>query len=756
MSSRAGLNINGTTSDNRGQQSVAQSALRKAGLVFSDSDISMRTPRNKGGPMRTSSRGNSSEGGGEAGGGGGPSSRRGASSGGDQSGGGPSRMRLDPIAGNKHRARDRANPMGVRPGANGAGGGSGGGSERARHGKGKGRTGRTTGGGGIVTSLASDGEEFTASKAITAIKRFFAPRWNAEAKFLNLEAMHADPILKEENIPAPGQPGAPSQLTTVMWKLAGELYPDMTTLSVAHNNFASLVPIINLPDYLWKIQNLSLEGNKIQWTKDLALLSTVSNKKKRREIKPVGPTSSKGAEDLPCHRLPNLKELILVGNPVYDTAISVGNEEGYRQEVLARFPTLSMLDRKPVTPVEADFASLPGNSTAAASSGGGATVSLSAAAQTVLGNHKQRKAGMAAVSAAAAAGVEPKNFPVEIKEGFVDPAAQGIVPDFLSKYFSLFDTSRTDLLPAYAPSARMSITTNFHIPPRAKVEGWQNSKEMPNQKNLAKDPLTRRIMDRNLMRRGTKIPHLYSGHKEITDVLNRFPKTTHPLADASKFVFDAWVLPNAGVLDAMVGTSDGSTAASGRLEGEKPEAVLWIQVHGEFAEAPSGGIRSFDRVFLVAPVTPGSVAANAGWPCVILNDMITYRLFSHPKAWSSASIPTGDGSAALAATINGPSGSSLRITGPSTSGTAAAPPQVNGRPGDLLAGLPVYLQNQAPAPGLNEQQHTLSLQLAAQTQLTYPFAVQCLQENGWDPVLAMTNFQALKATGTIPAEAFVA
>ena len=56
----------------------------------------------------------------------------------------------------------------------------------------------------------------------------------------------------------------------------------------------------------------------------------------------------------------------------------------------------------------------------------------------------------------------------------------------------------------------------------------------------------------------------------------------------------------------------------------------------------------------------------------------------------------------------------------------------------------------------NEQQHVLSLQLASQTGLTYPFAVQCLSENSWNPEQALTNFQSLKAAGSIPAEAFAA
>jgi len=649
-------------------------------------------------------------------------------------------------------------------------------SDRAK-GKGKSKqqgTGRVPGGGGGATSLsaavASDGREFTASKAIAAIKRFFAPRWNAEARFLNLEAMHADPILKEENIPAPGQSGAPSQLTSVMWKLAGEMFPDIATLSVAHNNFKTVVPLLTLPDYLPKLQNLSLEGNQIQWARDLGGLAQHSSKGKAKQKATAKPGASNGAQsastdassDSPSSRLrlPNLQELILNGNPVYETAVAVGNEEGYRQEILARFPTLTMLDRKPVSQVESDFAKLPTAGSGGALGGAIGSAGLAAAANVIVGNSKGRKAGAAATLAAAAAGVEPRNFPVEMKEGFVDPAAQGIVPEFLSKFFSLYDTSRKDLVHAYAASARITVTTNFQLPPRAKVEGWQHSKEMPNQKSLNRDVLGKRITDRNLMRRGTKIPSIYTGHSEIQDVLSKLPKTTHPLQDASKFVFDAWVLPNTGVLEAIVGTSNPATpgiaGAQAALQGEKPEALLWIQVHGQFAEAPSEGIRSFDRIFLVAPAAPGSAAANAGWPCVILSDMITLRHFSHPKAWSPTSLPVGDGTAALAAMAAAPMGSAPPV--------AAAPgiggPVVNGVPAGAGPSLnpvllPPHLQNQPPAPGLNEQQHILSIQLAAETRLAYPFAVQCLQENAWDPALAMSNFQALKAAGAIPAEAFV-
>ncbi len=82
--------------------------------------------------------------------------------------------------------------------------------------------------------------------------------------------------------------------------------------------------------------------------------------------------------------------------------------------------------------------------------------------------------------------------------------------------------------------------------------------------------------------------HLHNGAGSILAVLNKLPKTSHPLNDASKFVVDAWVLPNS-----VIGA---------RLKGEeKPEALLYINVHGEFAEAPS---QVSDPLIVLSPWLP--------------------------------------------------------------------------------------------------------------------------------------------------------
>ena len=496
--------------------------------------------------------------------------------------------------------------------------------------------------------------------------------------------MRADPILQAEGIKPPGVAGSPKELGNVIWKLCSETYPDVVTISLANNGLRSLGPVSSLPAYFPNLMNLSLEGNELKWTKDLDTFALRKSK------------------------LTNLKELLLTGNPVHASAVAAGNEEGYRREVLSKFRQLTLLDQKPVTPTESGFANLP-------TSG------------------KSKKVD------ADAAQVPIRNFPVPNKPGFVDAEAGAIMPNFLSKYFTLYDSDRNQLSEAYAPLAQFSFCLNVVPPPRARAAGFLHT--MPHQKELSFD----RYQDngnRNLMRVHTpKVRHqsLHHGVGSILACLRKLPKTSHPLNDASKFVVDAWVLPN--------------NVIGARIKGEeRPEALLYINVHGEYAEAPSQGIRSFDRTFAVAPTPPDSPAATAGWPCVILSDQLVVRHYSSPSAWAPDSLSTGEITAEQTQALQAAQQAGQPAGVPPPPGPAVGAVSAPAAPGS--AALPAHLQNQAPAAGINEQQHAMSLQLAAQTGLIYPFAVQCLQENGWDYNLALTNFQNLKASNAIPPQAF--
>lgn len=386
---------------------------------------------------------------------------------------------------------------------------------------------------------------------------------------------------------------------------------------------------------------------------------------------------------------------------------------GYRAEVLSHFPTLTLLDRVPVTPKEQAIAQLPSSSKGGPSGKGKGGSDPS----TTLGPDTPTK---------------PFSSTLHIKPGFSDPSAESIVPTFLAKFFQLYDSQRdsADLRAAYASNATFSHSLNQRVSPRSQAAGYLTSAEMPRQRDLNWHGYTGKgLNSHDIMSLGSKSASkgFPVGANAIMAVLAKMPKTTHPLNDASKFVVDSWLLPNQAV-GALVGadSSSGAQQNGGGSTEQRPEAVLFINVKGEYQEHPSMGYRSFDRTFIVAPSAPGSTAANAGWPCVILSEQLTVRHYSGTASWRPGTLASGD-----------------------QAQQALQPQQQQGQPSAAAPG-----SGPQPPPGINEQQHFLSLEFARQTGLTYPFALQCLQENGWQPQAAMEVFQNLKGQGAIPQEAF--
>ncbi|KAL7009345.1 nuclear mRNA export, poly(A)+RNA binding protein [Cystobasidiomycetes sp. EMM_F5] len=185
---------------------------------------------------------------------------------------------------------------------------------------------------------------------------------------------------------------------------------------------------------------------------------------------------------------------------------------------------------------------------------------------------------------------------------------------------------------------------------------------------------------------------LHTGPDAIVAVLLKLPATSHPLSDASKFVVDTWQQPGPS---------------------ETLAQVLTVVVHGEFAEQPSMGLRSFDRTFVLAPAGPGTSAATLGWPCVIVSDSLMVRNWVNPAAF----------------------------TPDAPNATASAP---------SLAPSTVPIASSDPV--LNPEQQALMNQLHEQTRLNAQFCYQCLSETGWVLQNALQAFEAAKAS--IPPEAF--
>lgn len=116
--------------------------------------------------------------------------------------------------------------------------------------------------------------------------------------------MGEDELLKKHHLSPPGSGGSVRD-AAVIFKMASQLKPEVQTISLA-NNYITGGMLAAMPRYLPRLANLSLANNKIRTPKDLDSI-----------------TSKKG-------RLEYLRELILVGNPVREEEVKLGQLDRYR------------------------------------------------------------------------------------------------------------------------------------------------------------------------------------------------------------------------------------------------------------------------------------------------------------------------------------------------------------------------------------------------------------------------------------------
>ncbi|PPQ83094.1 hypothetical protein CVT25_003798 [Psilocybe cyanescens] len=357
----------------------------------------------------------------------------------------------------------------------------------------------------------------------------------------------------------------------------------------------------------------------------------------------------------------HLRELVLTGNPLREQAYKAGQGATYRSDIVRRFTSLAVLDQEPIAQISFDG---PQPSTSAMP-------------------------------------VEKPNattFPFDMNPSFVTGVDGGLVSKFLINFFNAFDGQRESLINAYDPAATFSFSANTSIPARARLVGFHSSREMPNQRKLE----WKTWLDggsRNLNRIGgdpqKTLQNLHVGGEQIISVLRSLPSTAHDIGGPpEKFCIDAFPV--------MHGQSMG----------------LLLTVHGQFTELGTGGIRSFDRTFMLVPATEGSRAKANGWDIVILSDQWIIRSYSSHEAWKPSPLLV---QAVVNKSQNGPANSGFSLM--------SFPPDQQA----VLAQLP-------------EAQRNLVVQISSQTRLNAKFAIDCLQLNGWDLGKAVANFNQVKSS----------
>jgi hypothetical protein len=97
-------------------------------------------------------------------------------------------------------------------------------------------------------------EEGSGKSTVDTLRRFLSGRWDADAKYLNLEAIADDAILQDAGIEQPDAEDK-SKVGAALMKLAGEMFPDVSDSRLqasvffvyqANPSVTSLLPSLSL------------------------------------------------------------------------------------------------------------------------------------------------------------------------------------------------------------------------------------------------------------------------------------------------------------------------------------------------------------------------------------------------------------------------------------------------------------------------------------------------------------------------------
>ncbi|KAL2315793.1 mRNA export factor mex67 [Schizosaccharomyces pombe] len=300
------------------------------------------------------------------------------------------------------------------------------------------------------------------NETIEKLRQFLQTRYQPATKFLDLGNLQQDPLLKQMGILA--EASTKSKMFPALMKVASLNFPDVISVSLSDNNLQSVTAVTTLAQTWPKLLNLSLANNRITSLSDLDPWS-------------------------PKTKLPELQELVLVGNPIVTTFANRAMD--YQREMVSRFPKLRLLD---------------GNSI---------NSEIIASQSTV---------------------------PFPVYQSFFDKVeTEQIVNSFLAAFFKGWDENRSALVnQLYSPNATFSISLNA-----------SNVRTNFSQKTDTKKWGAYKMKSRNLLYSQSQKEsksRLFNGHEEISNAVKSLPATAHDLSDRSQWVFDGWnlVLPSVG------------------------------------------------------------------------------------------------------------------------------------------------------------------------------------------------------------------
>ncbi|KAH6573406.1 hypothetical protein BASA61_009042 [Batrachochytrium salamandrivorans] len=309
-----------------------------------------------------------------------------------------------------------------------------------------------------VASESSSSPRSTAPNSLESLRNLVISRFNAEARRLDFDRILEDPIVRTERIRVFDTQSPQSKFGQVLCKIIQEACPNLETLSLSGNRLRTLDHFSTLHQRVPTLVNLSLQDNQLGSYRDL--------------------------EPLNAKEFPNLREVVLIGNPIRERELSrPGGEINYTSNIKRLFPTIHILDMQPVLE-EIQF-------------------------DVVKSSAK---------------------LPLDVRPGFMESeSTSATAQQFLQMFYSLFDTNRAGLADFYGDNAVFSLSVNNGRPPSGTRGAFQSSSRQSDRAFESWSMFSRNL--NKLKKPETRVALAHVGPVKIIDALTKIPTTTHPLGD---------------------------------------------------------------------------------------------------------------------------------------------------------------------------------------------------------------------------------
>lgn len=382
---------------------------------------------------------------------------------------------------------------------------------------------------------------------IETITLFLKTRYQPEIKMLNLSSVQQDANLVSKGFFA--SISTTSKFFPALMKIAKELKLDVNSVDLSGNNLTDISTISTLAQTFPLLQNLSLLNNNFN---RLKLFETWR------------------------HKLNFLRELIIIGNPLFNNQANPNDVLNIKIELMKSFPRLIVLNGEIVRNEQLLLSNL--------------------------------------------------TFPFESSQSmfFQDEEVQNMSTNFITNFYKLWDSNRQDLLVLYQENSQFSMqvdSSHPYVMDTNTTGSYGSSTDfgyyLPQSRNLTRVS--------SVKSRATRVAQ---GQEQIFKLFSQLPKTRHDLLSHPQlFSMESHRFPQLnGIIITLHGSfeetaiPDNNEAVLGN-QGQ-PRNRYGSQKHKKIALST----KSFDRTFVVIPGPNGSF--------IVASDLLSIRSFGGSEAWN--------------------------------------------------------------------------------------------------------------------------